>query len=543
MTLQENLLPNRTLFASSNTLVGGEATEHETLADVDTATYMTGTVTPNSFNFALSTLPLTNRGVVSATVKVMVRENASDPGTTDITYKLYNHRQDVQRLAFAPTSPFTERERFRLIPIKEETDTTVGSTFALKSFSAIYDLRTQDDLDSLVLVLGSDQIYDFDIAYAYVEIDYADLDGLVTIGGLPATYTASTRVPIVWYVDTAYGGYYNTPIIGYHIKVFDETTWGATYTGLDPDTDTAYWDSGQVFADTNEATVGPLAPGDGYRVFVALAQRVNGVVVWSPFDASDAANYDTFDLTVTASAVSSVTAAATDASGYITVTVNRDTSGGNPAWEYVEVQRSTDGGTTWADVRGAAFVDSTGNANTFTVADYEAPNDVAVDYRARATFYSGGYTITGAWVETSSTTEWQSTTDCWLKNPLDSTDNTTFTPYGRDPVTRNRRVGVFDVVGAKYPITVSDSRSGRSGVFRMQTADAAEADAIDAILADAPTILVQFPAKYDIDDMYATILADAESFMVEVEDVLYRVWEVEYVEVAAPADATAGTYE
>ena len=261
------------------------------------------------------------------------------------------------------------------------------------------------------------------------------------------------------------------------------------------------------------------------------------MTVWSPFAATDLSNYDTFDLSVTTADVDTVTATATDASGYITVDVARDSG----TWEYIEVQRSVEGSGVWTYVRGANFVDCTGDADDFSIVDYEATNGTSYDYRARATYYDNGFPVTGSWVETGTAEDWTST-DVWLKDPLTPANNETVTPVGRQPISRNRRVGVFHVVGSANPITVSDVRSGGYGQLQLQTADASTAAAITTLLDGGAVLLLQYPAGWDIADAYISIIGDSDTFLVEVNDVLYRTWTLEYIEVDAPADATAGSF-
>ena len=75
-TATDQLLPNRTWFTDSAiTLTGGEATVHETLADIDTGTYITMGSRRSRSRARSATLSLfTYRALSASTVEVMVRE-------------------------------------------------------------------------------------------------------------------------------------------------------------------------------------------------------------------------------------------------------------------------------------------------------------------------------------------------------------------------------------------------------------------------------------------------------------------------------------
>lgn len=358
----------------------------------------------------------------------------------------------------------------------------------------------------------------------YVDLVYVTIPVTVVTAVSPDPYTASTIVPIAWTNTLDSDGGDQTR---YEVKVFTDAQYGAV--GFDPATSTPYYETGQVVSSALTVDVGPV-PNDTYRAYVRVAQTVNSASHWSAWA------YDEFTMNVTTSDVSTVTPVATNADGKITVTVARN--GATAAWKYIEVQRSTDAGATWADVRGATYVDATGDANSFVVVDYETPNGTSTLYRARATYLSSGLPITGAWVESSAVT-WTST-DTWLKAPDDPTLNMTLCMSARTPYRRNRRSGVFQVLGRVAPVTVSDVRSSRSGSVVVETETTAEADDLVALLDGSAIVLVQFPASMDIADKYVVVLSDEELFRSIVADNVWREWSIEYVEVVAPADPDAG---
>lgn len=70
---------------------------------------------------------------------------------------------------------------------------------------------------------------------------------------------------------------------------------------------------------------------------------------------------------------------------------------------------------------------------------------------------------------------------------------------------RRARVGVFDIVGARRPIAVSDVRGGRTYSLTIQTSTADEADAIDALLDGGEVLFLQTPDGYPVPTGYYSV--------------------------------------
>ena len=372
-----------------------------------------------------------------------------------------------------------------------------------------------------VLAFGADAMRGYE---AYIDLVYVTIP-VAVVTAVTDPYTASTIVPIAWTNTLDSDGGAQTR---YEVKVFTDAQYGAG--GFDPATSTPYYTTGEVISSALTANVGPLENADTYRAYVRVAQTVNGASHWSAWA------FDEFTMDVSTADVDTVVGSPGPSESSILVTVTRD--GASEAWEFVEVQRSIDAGTTWTDVRGATYVDSTGNATTFTVTDYETPNGQATLYRARATYLSSGLPITGSWT-TSASISWASDLT-WLKAPTDPTLNMTLCMSARMPYRRNRRSGVFQVLGRAAPVVVSDVRSSRSGSLIVETDTTDEADDLVALLDGSPIVLVQFPPEFDIDDKYIAVLSDEELFRSMVAGNVWREWSIEYVEVNAPADPDAG---
>lgn len=341
--------------------------------------------------------------------------------------------------------------------------------------------------------------------------------------GTPALGTSS---PTVTWTHTvgADGG----PQVFAEIKAFTAAQYGAG--GFSPDTSTAAY-STIVSGEINSKTIGPLANNTTFRVYVRTAQYINGGNHWSPWD------FEGFSTAYTPSTVQTVTPVADNTNGLTTVTVARNT--GTAAWASVEVERTSDGGVTWLPVRGATNVKTTNrfvttwSANSVVVKDDEAPNGVSVTYRSRATTASG---VVGDWVS-SSATQWSMAGVVWLKDPLDPVLNVIIDVPEMPEPTHQITQGVHTVIGARFPVVVSDTRRAGIGTFVALTRTNAESQSFDAA-ARSPVKLLQFPASHLWGSRYI-VLADVQELHLSLStDLGYRKWQVAFIEVARPADET-----
>lgn len=401
------------------------------------------------------------------------------------------------------------------------------------ALSVVYELQllpvtlTQSQLDAAqvtfersIAAVSSEN--DVQIARLNVELVTVTQPVVAVTAVSPDPYTASTTVPVSWSntLDTDGGA-----ATRYQVVVTD-----------DNDGDAVVVDSGQVLGSVTSLDVGPL-PNGNYTVSVRVGQTVNGAAHWSAYDT------DTFEVDVVTADVDTVTPVATDTDGLITVTVARD--GASQAWEFIEVERSING--TWSPVRGATFVDATGNANSFVVADYEVPNAQAVTYRARATYYSSGLPITGAWVSSSSVTWTGADKDDWLKNPSDPSKNIKIEGFAFGSQSRSARAGVFNPLGSSETVVVLDVLTSPLGSLSIRVEGQTEALAVDAILASADVLLLNLHPDSLVGPnrdgfQYIAVLSTSE----EWEDMRYlgdghdkRQITVPFARVASPPDPLA----
>jgi len=503
------LRPNSTV-ALGGWVVGGDS-RHEATSDDSDASYVSLT-SSERFRLGLTTKSLAAGEITkSASVGVRLRQSGS------VIAKLIR------------PSPFSV--------LISETFASAASaaTLTTQPLSIGY---SQGDIDALQVevewLTSTTQTLELYVNLVTVAKPVTAVDAVT-----PDPYTTSTSVPIAWTNTLDADGGEQTH---YEWKVFTDAQYGAG--GFDPDTSTPTATSGEVVSASTSATLAPVVSGDTYRAYVRVAQTVNGVNHWSAWA------FDQFDLDVDTSDVDTVTAAANNAAGKIAVTVARVDA--SEAWELVEVERSIDAGVTFAPVRYATLVDATGSADSFAVDDYEVPGGQAVIYRARATYYSAGLPITGAWTESSSTS-WTTVNRAeWLKDPQNPSLNLTIESVGFDQQQRSSRAGVFFPLGSDEAIVVSDVLTAPSGTLTVRVTGSTEALALDAILENAGTLLLNllprslFGPRRD-GFQYIGGLSTSESWETQyyigigTEDAEDRLVTIQFVRSTTPADPTAGS--
>ena len=336
----------------------------------------------------------------------------------------------------------------------------------------------------------------------------------VTVNG-PTGVQGTTSPTVSWTHHPGTGA--QTGQTFYRVRMFN------TSNLLTPVTDT-----GAVASSASSAVIGPLDPAISWRAVVNTAQTTYGVVQWSP----DV--FTNFTINVTPATVSTVTATPNNTTAAIGLVVTRNTS--SPVWQTMDVQATYDGGATWAFVRGATNVAVNGDTITFT--DWEAPNGVPAQYRARAARISGGVSITSAWV-LSNVTMWRDDAACsgmWLKDPARPGRNMRLDAQQPD-VLYERPVGVFRPIGATYPVVISDVLQAGSTTMTIVTRTDGEAASLRQIV-QAAVLLFQTPsvAGWQYGSRYAApgALQEAHTNPAHLSQV--RVWTLALVEVARPPD-------
>lgn len=489
--------PDGTLSALIGTLVGG-ATAHAVLSDNSDASYIKGQgggIESVRVVLTLGTFTIPAGSVVKSAV-VRARIGGALGGYPAVVSLLNNRGVSGLLVALAVTS------------------TTVTTTY---SSSAQAVQLSQADLDALLVEIYSDtgeSAFTTDVRHFEV---YADIitaaQPVVTVTAPTGTITTTSYLDTIWsYAAGVDGG----PQSSYQVRIFSAAEYGVA--GFNPGTSPASYDSGVLFGTTSNHRSASL-PNATYRSYVRAAQSINGVAHWSDWAFSQAV------LNATGPTVASVVATSEVALARNRITVTRS---GAVAWTSFDLQRSDDAGVTWVPVRGVTAAIPPGDV--WIGYDYEAPNGVTVQYRARGTTVTG---ISGAWT-LSSTLSWTSDS-AWMKDPRYTAKNTTLRMRSWPEPTRGRRMGVHRVVGRADPIVVTDIRQLITGEFVIYTATQAEADALLDLL-DSNAVLVQSPARYRFGSRWIIVgdIKEMRGSRMVTEQI--RWWSVPFVEVLAPLD-------
>lgn len=298
----------------------------------------------------------------------------------------------------------------------------------------------------------------------------------VTVTDPTGTVTATTRPTVAW----SYSDVEANAQQAYLVRVFEEP--GAGWGGFDPDTDSAdaAYDSGWVTsAGTSQAPDVDLANSTDCRAYVRVEQTGNLRSAW---------DYEGFTVSVTAPPQPSVSVAWASATARATVTV---TQGASPDTDYVKVERSDDGGTTWVTVRDADVGD-VAITTSVDVVDYEAPLNTACQWRATpyrlvSSSYIAG-TVSAADSETTTVSA-----SGWLTDPADHDLDVSIAlnHAARVNVSRDERQAVYRAFGRSTPVVVSDVVGSESIACSIQVHSAADRVAVQTILDTGRTLLLR----------------------------------------------------
>jgi hypothetical protein len=163
-------------------------------------------------------------------------------------------------------------------------------------------------------------------------------------------------------------------------------------------------------------------------------------------------------------------------------------------WEGNEHASRSFTGDGWETVRQLEAGEIANDDGVITLYDYEAPNGEIVYYRARALHDYSGVLAASAWTETVGS--WTST-DWWVKHPHRPDLNVALHVRSYKAKQRAGRVGVFQALGASYPVVVQDTRETARGEIVLRLDSEAEQDALDALLDTYATLLIQGPSGSD----------------------------------------------
>lgn len=353
----------------------------------------------------------------------------------------------------------------------------------------------------------------------YLDVIYAAKPTLVV--SAPAGAITQTNLPAVTWASTLdeHGG----PQTAYEVRIFSAAQYNAG--GFDPATSPATVESGKVAGSATTWTPPVTIPDGTYRAYVRVYQEFragNGHASAFAFSA--------FTVAVALPSPPSVVLAAIP--GGLRVTV--DDVGGGATTQAVDLERSTDGGTTWEPLRSALGLETrfAGTPAPLVVDDHEVSAG-AVTYRARALHDYNGQWAASAWTVVAGA--W-STRLWWITHPARPALNVELALKTYGAVARGARQLVVQPLGASLPVAMSDKRLGPAGQLTVRTNTQAELDALNELLAAGGTLLTRGPAGCGEPDRYMQIGDVAEGRLVEQERWHERDVTLSWVEVTRPTD-------
>lgn len=189
----------------------------------------------------------------------------------------------------------------------------------------------------------------------------------VTVTAPTGSVTNTSRPTVAWSLSDPEGDPQQT----YEVRV-ESGAYGTT-----PGAGTAVWSTGELASVAARShTVGiDLTNGTTYRAFVRV-KTAGQYSAWA---------YSTFTLALTPPAAPTLAVSNDAANGRVALTVTAGHAEASFPSSVATIERSDDGGTTWATVRGADAValPGTPSATPQTVYDYEATPGVLTRYRAK----------------------------------------------------------------------------------------------------------------------------------------------------------------
>lgn len=324
----------------------------------------------------------------------------------------------------------------------------------------------------------------FSELYLDVEFVYPPIP---TVNFPTGTYTTTSAPVLSW----VYFSQDSLPQSAYRYYIYRDDQYTAS--GFIPGVTPADYDSGIVYSSAKQLTMVPRV-NDSYRVYVAVAQTVNGILQWSLLT-SGTGPYNDYVIAITPPAAPTVTVSSDNTNARVSITI-AGAGAANSVRDVYEVQRSFDGGVTWEGVRAdsTGYIESVGGTRIWF--DYETANGQSAVYRARTiTYDTVGNTLVGAWSSTSSSVSWTSSSS-WLKVLTRPDLNRTIIFRSFAPEDYDRQFGVFQGLDSDDAVTVSGTMRARPDAqFTLLTQTEAEEAAIRAILALGLPLLVQASSR------------------------------------------------
>lgn len=178
-----------------------------------------------------------------------------------------------------------------------------------------------------------------------------------------------------------------------------------------------------------------------------------------------------------------------------------------PNADWIDVERSLDGGLTWAPFRYGSLALSTdfSPAAPFTITDYEVPLREEIQYRAISVTTDSGEEV--ASVPSALELATPTGVKVWLKDPSDGALGRHFMVTDKWLTkTRKRSRTVHQALGRQKPLVVRGSGQGLSFGITFLILGQADADALEELILADRTLFVQTPKG----NWYAEVASDVE---------------------------------
>lgn len=236
----------------------------------------------------------------------------------------------------------------------------------------------------------------------------------------------------------------------------------------------------------------------------------------------------TLTMSVTPPTAPTVTTSVNQTTDAVTVTATPPSSAGYST-PYVTLERSVDAGTTWTALRNGTRLAATFGSGT-AVVDYEAPQGIAVQYRANVTATTGGFEYTSSWSTAASATV---NLDTWnLKSPEVSSLNAVgLLVLGSPEEIIGEDLAVFRPLNRRTPVVVSGTLTGWDGALTIHCPDAATWSSVEALIESQRILYLESPFGWA---RYVRILPGAKARMLGTTTAPRREVTFSYVEVEAP---------
>jgi hypothetical protein len=269
---------------------------------------------------------------------------------------------------------------------------------------------------------------------------------------------------------------------------------GASWTGFDPDTTTLVpaFHVEAAGQDTSAQDTAILDNGGVYRAYVRTAHAVKD----QPPYIYGAWNFEDFNINLTPPPAPTLTETF-DYDHAVSLIVTPDPpASGQPSVELMEVQRSLDGGVTWAPFRYGTLALSNAfpwNAGAiFALTDPEVPFGVTLQYRAFEIDTTAGTPVYSA--PSNIITTVKRPQSIWIKDPADSTNSQKFMSEA-SWLDRNKFVASssYAPLGREMPVVVRGLTAGSSTQLHLLVEGASLKEQLDVLLGVTHALYVQTP--------------------------------------------------